>query len=63
MNIALTSFKAGEIGSTLLEREERAWTNRMDRIALGENWAAEDERIGNDALSTRLEMASNSEAL
>ncbi|WP_146181299.1 hypothetical protein [Homoserinimonas hongtaonis] len=44
LQIALTWFKNGESGAALLEREERAWTERMARIDNGESWAAEKAR-------------------
>lgn len=44
LNIALTWFKDGEPGATLLRREENAWIERMDRIDHGLSWAVEDTR-------------------
>ncbi|MBC9927408.1 MULTISPECIES: hypothetical protein [unclassified Leucobacter] len=49
LNLALTSFKTGDDGSTLLGREESAWTHRMDRICRGMDWAADDRRASGDA--------------
>lgn len=42
LNIALTWFKNGDPGPTLLQQEDNAWTDRMDRISHGMSWAAED---------------------
>lgn len=44
LDIALTWFKNGDPGATLLQREEKAWTDRMDRIGCGMSWAEEDAR-------------------
>lgn len=42
LGIALTWFKNGAPGAALLQREEKAWTDRMDRIGHGMSWAEED---------------------
>ncbi|WP_415855898.1 hypothetical protein [Sinomonas sp. G460-2] len=42
LNIALTWFKNGDPGATLLQREDNAWAERMDRISHGMSWAVED---------------------
>lgn len=42
MNIALTWFKSGDLGEVLLQREEDAWFQRMQRIGDGSSWAAVD---------------------
>ncbi len=39
LSLALTWFKNGDPGAVLLQREEDAWADRMDRIARGESWA------------------------
>ena len=44
LDIALTWFKNGDSGAALLQREERAWTERMDRIGHGISCAVEDAR-------------------
>ena len=44
LNIALTWFKSGDPGATLLQREGNAWSDRMDRIGHGMSWAADDAR-------------------
>ncbi|MCA4132631.1 hypothetical protein [Arthrobacter sp. M4] len=41
LNIALTWFKNGDPGAALLQREEKAWTDQMDRIGRGMSWAEE----------------------
>lgn len=46
MNIALTWFKNGDPGETLLHREEDAWSERMDRIGHGLSWAGEGGQSG-----------------
>lgn len=42
LDIALTWFKNGDPGAALLQREEKAWTDRMDRIDHGTSWEEED---------------------
>lgn len=42
LDIALTWFKDGDPGAALLQREERAWTDRMERIGSGMSCAEED---------------------
>lgn len=44
LNIALTWFKNGERGETLLQREENVWSERMDRLDQRLSWAAKDKR-------------------
>ena len=44
LNIALSWFKNGEPGASLLRQEENAWAERMDRISHGLSWALEDTR-------------------
>lgn len=44
LHIALAWFKNGDTGETLLQREENAWTERMDRINHGLSWAADSAR-------------------
>lgn len=44
LDIALTWFKNGGTGMALLQREEEAWTDRMDRIARGVSWAEDSAR-------------------
>jgi len=44
LHIALTWFKNGDPGDTLLQREEKAWVERMDRIDHGLSWAIGDTR-------------------
>lgn len=44
LNIALSWFKNGEPGASLLRQEENAWAGRMDRISHGLSWAVEDTR-------------------
>lgn len=48
LNIALTWFKNGDPGPTLLQQEEDAWTDRMDRISRGMSWVTEDARTGEE---------------
>lgn len=52
LSIALTSFKTGDAGSTLLQREENEWTDRMDRIGRGLNWTSVDTWAEEDAAGT-----------
>ena len=42
LGIVLSWFKSGDAGTTLLGREEVAWTDRMHRIALGLSLAMEN---------------------
>ena len=42
LDIALSWFKNGGSGAALLQREEKAWTNRMDRIGEGLSWLEEE---------------------
>ncbi len=44
LHLALTWFKTGDSGATLLKREEDAWTARKDRIGRGESWATATAR-------------------
>lgn len=44
LDIALTWFKNGEPGAALIQREEKAWTERMDRISSGLSCVDEDAR-------------------
>ncbi|QTG82083.1 hypothetical protein [Arthrobacter crystallopoietes] len=44
LDIALTWFKNGESGAALIQREEKTWTARMDRISSGMSCADEDAR-------------------
>lgn len=44
LDIALTWFKNGEPGAVLIQREEKAWTERMDRISSGLSCVDEDSR-------------------
>lgn len=44
LDLALDWFKNGELGATLLEREQRAWAERFARIEAGNSWASEDAR-------------------
>lgn len=44
LNIALTWFKNGDPGADFLQREEKAWTDQMDRIDRGMSWAEESAR-------------------
>lgn len=41
LDIALTWFKNGDPGKALLQREEKAWTNQMNRTGRGMSWAEE----------------------
>jgi hypothetical protein len=43
LDIALTWFKSGEKGATLLEREKDSWSERMDRIGRGISWRQTEE--------------------
>jgi len=49
LNIALTWFKNGDQGPTLLQQEDDAWTHRMDRISRGMSWATEDTQTGKES--------------
>ncbi|MFE4545146.1 hypothetical protein [Arthrobacter sp. NPDC056727] len=44
LDVALTWFKSGESGAALIQREENAWSKRMDRIRSGMSCADEDAR-------------------
>ncbi|GIU56136.1 hypothetical protein NicSoilC12_37830 [Arthrobacter sp. NicSoilC12] len=44
LDIALTWFKNGESGAALIQREEKAWTERIDRISSGLSCVDEDAR-------------------
>ncbi|WP_396276988.1 hypothetical protein [Glutamicibacter creatinolyticus] len=44
LDIALTWFKNGDPGADLLQLEEKAWTDRTDRISHGVSWAEEEAR-------------------
>lgn len=44
LDIVLTWFKNGDPGAALLQREEKAWTDQMDRIGRGMSWAEESAR-------------------
>jgi len=44
LHLALTWFKNGDTGETLLQQEENAWTERMDRINHGLSWAVDSAR-------------------
>ena len=44
LDIALTWFKNGDTGESLLRLEEEAWTDRMDRIERGTSWAEASAR-------------------
>jgi hypothetical protein len=48
LDIALSRFKTGRPSATSTYSDERAWTERMDRIDHGISWAAEDSRTAND---------------
>jgi hypothetical protein len=45
LNMAITWFKDGGAGATLLDQEESAWGDRQDRIGRGLSWAAADALI------------------
>lgn len=47
--IALTWFKNGDSGAALLQREDKAWADRKDRISHGISWAAEDEQTARES--------------
>lgn len=49
LNMALASFKSGEPGVALLERESDAWSTRTDRIARGVSWAEYDAQAAADS--------------
>jgi len=49
LNIALTWFKNRDTGATLVQREESAWADRIERIGRGESWAAHDVRFKNES--------------
>lgn len=51
LNIVLTWFKNGDAGETLLNREENAWTMRMDRIDHDLSLAADDARREEELLN------------
>lgn len=44
LHLALTWFKNGGSGESLLQRGKGAWIDRMDRINRGMNWAAAEAR-------------------
>lgn len=43
LNIALSWFKTGTPGAVLLQREQDAWNNRIERTNQGRNWVSEHE--------------------
>lgn len=49
LEIALNWFKNGVPGAALLQREEKAWTDQMDRIGRGISWAEESARTGEES--------------
>jgi hypothetical protein len=48
LDIALTWFKNGESGAALIQREEKTWTERMDRISSGVSCADDDARTNKE---------------
>lgn len=47
LDIALSWFENGGSGAALLQREEKVWTDRMDRIGEGLSWAEEEASAAN----------------
>jgi hypothetical protein len=48
LDIALTWFKNSESGAALIQREEKTWTERMDRISSGVSCADDDARTNKE---------------
>lgn len=46
LSIALTWFKNGGPGAPLVQREENAWADRMNRISQGMSWVVEELQSG-----------------
>ncbi|WP_285320705.1 hypothetical protein [Pseudarthrobacter sp. lyk4-40-TYG-27] len=49
LDITLTWFKSGESGAALIQREEKAWTERMNRISAGMSFADEEAWADNES--------------